>query len=47
MLNVSATQELAKKVEVLEKENFELKAHTNRLTAVEEDQKTQIAEMES
>jgi hypothetical protein len=27
--------------------NFELKAHTNRLTAVEQDQKTEIAEQDA
>jgi len=35
MLNVSATQELAKKVEALEAENAELKAHANRLATLE------------
>jgi hypothetical protein len=35
MLNVSATQELAKKVEALEAENAELKAHSNRLATLE------------
>jgi hypothetical protein len=47
MLNVSATQELAKKVEALEKENFELKAHTNRLTAIEEEQQSEIAALKA
>ena len=35
MLNVSATQELAKKVEALEAENARLKVETARLTALE------------
>src|SRR5260221_5354965 len=35
MLNVSATQELAKKVDALEGENAKLKSHTNRLATLE------------
>jgi hypothetical protein len=35
MLNVSATQELAKKVDALEAENAKLKSHTNRLATLE------------
>jgi dynactin complex subunit len=35
MLNVSAAQELAKKVEALEAENAELKSHTHRLATLE------------
>jgi cell shape-determining protein MreC len=35
MLNVSATQELAEKVEALEAENAELKAQNNRLATLE------------
>jgi cell shape-determining protein MreC len=35
MLSVSATQELAKKVEALEAENAELKVHANRLATLE------------
>jgi cell shape-determining protein MreC len=35
MLNVSATQELAKKVAVLETENAELKARADRLASLE------------
>jgi SMC interacting uncharacterized protein involved in chromosome segregation len=36
MLNVSATQELAKKVDALEKENSDFQDQAKRLTAVEE-----------
>lgn len=47
MLNVSATQELAKKVETLEEQNSDLQSQNKRLTAVEEKEKqerTTIAE---
>jgi hypothetical protein len=43
MLNVSATQELAKKVETLEQENSELKAESKRLSAIEAQQGAEIA----
>jgi hypothetical protein len=42
MLNVSATQELAKKVETLEKENSDLRNQAGRLTSLEEQQKAAI-----
>ena len=44
MLNVSATQELAKKVQTLENENSDLRNETKRLTGVEEQEKATIAE---
>ena len=54
MLYVSATQELAKKVDALEKENSDFQDHAKRLTAVEErdrgtisKQAQQIAEQDS
>lgn len=54
MLNVSATQELAKQVETLKQENLDLQGQAKRLTAIEEqqrvmisDQKGQIAEQAS
>jgi Chaperone of endosialidase len=54
MLNVSATQELAKKVDALEKENSDFQDRAKRLTAVEEQdrgtiskQAQQIAEQDS
>jgi hypothetical protein len=54
MLNVSATQELAKKVDALEKQNSDFQEQAKRLTAVEErDRETistqaqQIAEQDS
>jgi Chaperone of endosialidase len=43
MLNVSATQELAKKVETLEQENSELKAESKRLSAIEAQQGAELA----
>jgi hypothetical protein len=43
MLNVSATQELAKKVETLEEENSELQAESKRLSAIETQQGAEIA----
>jgi septal ring factor EnvC (AmiA/AmiB activator) len=43
MLNVSATQELAKKVEALEQENSELQAESKRLSAIEARQGAEIA----
>ena len=42
MLNVSATQELAKKVELLEQQNSNLQDQNKRLTAVEEKEKQEI-----
>ena len=47
MLNVSATQELAKKVEALEAENARLKAEAARLTALEAQNAKLAAEMEA
>jgi hypothetical protein len=47
MLNVSATQELAKKVEALEAENARLKAESARLTALEAQNTKLAAEMEA
>jgi Chaperone of endosialidase len=47
MLNVSATQELAKKVESLEKEHSELQNENKRLTAVEEQDHAKIAALEA
>ena len=47
MLNVSATQELAKKVEALEAENSQLKAESRRLTAVEQQNAKLAAQMEA
>jgi uncharacterized small protein (DUF1192 family) len=46
MLNVSATQELAKKVAVLEAENARLKAEATRLTALEA-QNAKLAALEA
>jgi hypothetical protein len=43
MLNVSATQELAKKVETLEQENSDLHDQAKRLSAIEEQEKTERA----
>jgi Chaperone of endosialidase len=43
MLNVSATQELAKKVELLEQQNSNLQDQNKRLTAVEEKEKQEMA----
>jgi hypothetical protein len=40
MLNVSATQELAKKVETLEAENAKLRGAADRLTTIEGEEKT-------
>ena len=47
MLNVSATQELAKKVEALEAENSRLKAEAARLRALEAQNAKLAAEMEA
>ena len=47
MLNVSATQELAKKVDALEAENSRLKAEAARLTALEAQNAKPAAEMEA
>ena len=44
MLNVSATQELAKKVETLEQQNSDLQNQAKRLTTVEEQERATIAE---
>jgi polyhydroxyalkanoate synthesis regulator phasin len=46
MLNVSATQELAKKVEALEEQNSDLQNQAKRLTAVEEQEKATIVQQE-
>jgi predicted RNase H-like nuclease (RuvC/YqgF family) len=43
MLNVSATQELAKKVEILEQQNSNLRNENRRLTAVEEQERQEKA----
>jgi Chaperone of endosialidase len=43
MLNVSATQELAKKVEILEQQNTYLQNENRRLTAVEEQERQEKA----
>jgi len=43
MLNVSATQELAKKVEALEQQNHDLQDQNKRLTSVEEKEKQERA----
>lgn len=43
MLNVSATQELAKKVETLERQNSDLQGQAKRLTAVEEQKEQEKA----
>jgi hypothetical protein len=47
MLNVSATQELAKKVENLEQENSELRNESKRLSSIETQQGAEIAAMKS
>jgi hypothetical protein len=47
MLNVSATQELAKKVEALEQENSDLHDQAKRLSAIERQEKATIAQRES
>jgi Chaperone of endosialidase len=47
MLNVSATQELAKKVETLEAENAKLKGDADRLTTIEGEEKTKIAALQA
>jgi hypothetical protein len=44
MLNVSATQELAKQVETLKQQNSDLESETKRLTAVEGQEKATISE---
>ena len=46
MLNVSATQELAKKVETLEEQNSDLQDQTKRLSAIEGQQGAIIAEQD-
>jgi K+/H+ antiporter YhaU regulatory subunit KhtT len=45
MLNVSATQELAKKVETLEQQNSELQDQAKRLSAVEEQEREERVEI--
>jgi hypothetical protein len=45
MLNVSATQELAKKMEALEQENSDLRDQAKRLSAVEEQERQERAEI--
>ncbi len=47
MLNVSATQELAKKVQTLEQENSELQNENKRLTAVEGQDHAKITSLEA
>jgi hypothetical protein len=47
MLNVSATQELAKKVEALEQQNSDLQAENQRLSAIEGQEKQDRAEIAS
>jgi hypothetical protein len=47
MLNVSATQELAKKVQTLEQENSELQTESKRLSAIESQQGAQLAAMKA
>jgi Chaperone of endosialidase len=45
MLNVSAAQELARKVEALEQQNSELQEQAKRLTSVETEQRAEIASL--
>jgi hypothetical protein len=47
MLNVSATQELAKKVEALEAENAKLKSEADRLTTIEGEEKAKMVALET
>jgi Chaperone of endosialidase len=47
MLNVSATQELAKKVESLEARNSELESQSKRLSALEEQERAEIAALKA
>jgi Chaperone of endosialidase len=47
MLNVSATQELAKELEALERENSELRNETKRLTAIEGQDRRTITKQEA
>jgi hypothetical protein len=47
MLNVSATQELAKKVEALEERNSELESQSKRLSSVEAQERTEIAALKA
>jgi hypothetical protein len=47
MLNVSATQELAKKVEALEAENAKLKGDADRLTTIEGEEKAKMVALET
>src|SRR5260221_4312834 len=47
MLNVSATQELAKKVEALEAENAKLKGDADRLTTIEGAEKAKMVALET
>jgi len=46
MLNVSATQELSKKVQILEKDKFELQSRAKLLTDVEEEQRVMISKQQ-
>jgi predicted RNase H-like nuclease (RuvC/YqgF family) len=47
MLNVSATQELAKKVEALEAENAKLKSEADRLTMIEGEEKAKMVALQT
>jgi hypothetical protein len=47
MLKVSATQELAKKVEALEAENAKLKGDADRLTTIEGEEKAKMVALET
>jgi hypothetical protein len=47
MLNVSATQELAKKVQILEQQNSDLQNEAKRLTAIEAQQGSEIAALKA
>jgi DNA repair exonuclease SbcCD ATPase subunit len=47
MLNVSATQELAKEVEALRQQNSDLQDQAKRLTAVEQQERATIAKQEA
>jgi predicted RNase H-like nuclease (RuvC/YqgF family) len=47
MLNVSATQELTKKVEALEAENAKLKGEADRLTTIEGEEKARMVALET
>jgi hypothetical protein len=47
VLNVSATQQLAKQIEALEKENSELKAEATKRTALDEQQRATTSALEA